>query len=256
MKQLFQAYETLTISNLETAKSLERQERSREKSARSREKSTCPILNRLSARPLRLSPASSMFPIHEIFYSLQGEGFYTGTPSIFIRFSGCNLRCPFCDTEHQTHTMMSADEILATLGQYPAQRVVLTGGEPSLFVTSELIDKLHAASYYVAIETNGTHTVPLAIDWITLSPKDSYLPASANEQARLVLTYCDELKLIYDGRSLPTYPNVTTRHRYLQPCDTGNATENARLTAEAVEYCLAHPEWSLSLQTHKLLQIP
>ena len=247
MKQLFQAYETLTISNLETAKSLERLERSREKS-------TCPIPKRLSARPLRLSPASSMFPIHEIFYSLQGEGFYTGTPSIFIRFSGCNLRCPFCDTEHQTHTMMSADEILATLGQYPAQRVVLTGGEPSLFVTSDFIDRLHNAGYYVTIETNGTHPVPANLDWVTLSPKDTYLPASSAAQP--LLTHCDELKVVYDGQPVPQYPHIQASHRYLQPCDTGNATENARLTAEAIQYCLAHPEWSLSLQTHKLLQIP
>lgn len=194
-----------------------------------------------------------MFPINEIFYSLQGEGFYTGTPSIFIRFSGCNLRCPFCDTEHQTHQLMSEEEILATIHPFPARQVVLTGGEPSLFVTSEFIDQLHAAGYYVTIETNGTHPVPANLDWVTLSPKNAYLPASSAAQP--LLRHCDELKVVYDGRPIPQYSQIESRHRYLQPCDTGNATENARLTAEAIQYCLAHPEWSLSLQIHKLLHI-
>lgn len=194
-----------------------------------------------------------MFPINEIFYSLQGEGFYTGTPSIFIRFSGCNLRCPFCDTEHQAHQLMSEEEILASIRPFPASQVVLTGGEPTLFVTSDFIDQLHAAGYYVTIETNGTHPVPANLDWVTLSPKDSFLPASSAAQP--LLTRCDELKVVYDSQPVPQYPQIETRHRYLQPCDTGNANENARLTAEAIQYCLAHPEWSLSLQTHKLLHI-
>ena len=102
--------------------------------------------------------------VNEIFYSLQGEGFFTGTPSIFIRFSGCNLKCPFCDTDHSPHTEMSPQEIAKASSAYPATHVVLTGGEPSLQVTEELIELLHAEGKFVAIETNGTHPIPDNID--------------------------------------------------------------------------------------------
>lgn len=191
--------------------------------------------------------------INEIFYSLQGEGFFTGHPAVFIRFSGCNLHCPFCDTLHESGREMNEEEILDAVNRYPAERVVLTGGEPSLFVTEKLLERLRDEGKRIAIETNGTHPLPSGIDWITLSPKDSLLE---KEAARLQITTCDELKLVFDGKVDPErYSAIKTRHRFLQPCDTGKEVENARLLNQAVEYILQHPEWALSLQTHKIIGI-
>ena len=113
-----------------------------------------------------------MRKINEIFYSLQGEGYHTGTPAIFVRFSGCNLKCDFCDTQHEEGKMMTDDEIIAEVKKYPAVTVVLTGGEPSLWIDDELIDRLHQAGKYVPIETNGTRPLPAAIDWVSCSTKE------------------------------------------------------------------------------------
>ena len=113
-----------------------------------------------------------MRKINEIFYSLQGEGFHTGTPCVFIRFSGCNLKCRFCDTKHEDGTMMTDEEILDYISQFPSNNIILTGGEPSLWIDQSLIDKLHEAGKYIALETNGTNTLPSGIDWITCSPKE------------------------------------------------------------------------------------
>ena len=138
---------------------------------------------------------SKTYKINEIFYSLQGEGFYTGTPSVFVRFSGCNLSCPFCDTDHNQGVMMTADEIAAAVNAFPASHVVLTGGEPSLFVDDELTAALHG--HFIAMETNGTHPVAAGVDWITMSPKSDFV-----DGAEPVLTECDELKLVYTGQNL------------------------------------------------------
>ena len=114
-----------------------------------------------------------MKKINEIFYSLQGEGHNTGTPAVFIRFSGCNLQCSFCDTDHTYGTQMSDEQIIAEVKRYPqAQLIVLTGGEPSLFIDSDFITVLkHVTGATIAIETNGTNPLPPEIDWVTLSPK-------------------------------------------------------------------------------------
>lgn len=112
-----------------------------------------------------------MRKINEIFYSLQGEGFHTGTPAVFIRLSGCNLKCPFCDTQHEEGVLMTDEEIMAEVGKYPAMMVILTGGEPSLWIDREFVDRLHRMGKYVCIETNGTHELPDNIDWVTCSPK-------------------------------------------------------------------------------------
>ena len=132
--------------------------------------------------------------INEIFYSLQGEGYHSGTPAVFVRFSGCNLRCPFCDTQHDAGTAMTEEAIVDEVANYPARLVVVTGGEPSLQLTASLVDKLHEVGKYVAVETNGTHALPGNVDWITLSPKSAYV-----DGAEVVLTRADEVKVVYDG---------------------------------------------------------
>ena len=191
---------------------------------------------------------SKTYKINEIFYSLQGEGFYTGTPSVFVRFSGCNLSCPFCDTDHNQGVMMTADEIAAAVNAYPASHVVLTGGEPSLFVDDELTAALQG--HFIAIETNGTHPVAAGVDWITMSPKSDFV-----DGAEPVLTECDELKLVYTGQNLDRYASFAARHHFLQPCDYGDAGKNRLLLKECIQACLDNPVWRLSLQTHKYLDI-
>ena len=111
--------------------------------------------------------------VNEIFYSLQGEGHYTGTPAVFVRFAGCNLRCWFCDTDFEKGVEMNEDEIVEAVLQYPTRYVVITGGEPTLQITASLCDKLHAHGLYLMMETNGTRPLPegCQIDWITCSPK-------------------------------------------------------------------------------------
>lgn len=190
--------------------------------------------------------------INEIFYSLQGEGYFTGTPSVFIRLSGCNLQCPFCDTDHLPHTDMTEADIAAQAARYPATHVVITGGEPSLQLTESLIEALHKEGKFVAVETNGTRPLPQNVDWITLSPKDAFVPAA---NACPVLDHADEIKLVYTGQPLPSYPGITVKHRFLQPCDTGCEAQNKELIRQAVDFCLKHPEWRISLQTHKILDI-
>lgn len=191
-----------------------------------------------------------MYKINETFYSLQGEGFYTGTPAFFIRFSGCNLACPFCDTQHADGILRSLDSLLDEAGDCPARHVVLTGGEPSLFADATLTAGLHRIGKFIAIETNGTHPLPPGIDWVTLSPKDGLAPG-----ARTTLTQCDELKIVYRGQDLTPYMAISARHRYLQPCATGDAQADRANARATVEACLRQPEWHLSLQTHKLLDI-
>ena len=132
-----------------------------------------------------------MRKINEIFYSLQGEGYHTGTPAVFVRFSGCNLKCSFCDTQHEEGTLMTDDEIIAEVSKYPAATVILTGGEPSLWIDDALVDRLHEAGKYVCIETNGTRPLPASIDWVTCSPKQG---------ARLAITRMDEVIVVYEGK--------------------------------------------------------
>ena len=141
-----------------------------------------------------------MYRVNEIFYSLQGEGRHTGRVAVFVRFSGCNLSCPFCDTEFDAHTQMTADDIIRTVSQWgDCGFVVLTGGEPSLQIDDALIDALHLAGFYVAVETNGTHTLPAAVDWVTWSPKDLF----DKNVPTLSLKKIDEIKVVFDGEHNP-----------------------------------------------------
>lgn len=191
--------------------------------------------------------------VNEIFYSLQGEGRFTGTAAIFIRLSGCNLRCSFCDTRHDDYTLYTENDIVAAIASYPARHVVITGGEPTLQLTRLLVDKLHEAGKFVQIESNDSIAlepdVVAAIDWITCSPKA--LPVKIGR--------IDELKVVYEGQDMAPYEAMARSYgayRSLQPCDTGDADRNASLLDGAVAYIKEHPEWRLSLQTHKLIHIP
>ena len=180
-----------------------------------------------------------MRKINEIFYSLQGEGYHTGTPAVFVRFSGCNFKCSFCDTQHEEGTLMTDDEIIAEVSKYPAATVILTGGEPSLWIDDALVDRLHEAGKYVCIETNGTRPLPASIDWVTCSPKQG---------ARLAITRMDEVKVVYEGQDISIYERLSAEHFFLQPCSCYN-------TALTVDCVMRHPKWRLSLQTHKLIDI-
>ena len=204
-----------------------------------------------------------MYRVNEIFYTLQGEGAHSGIPAVFIRFSGCNLRCPWCDTEFADFTEMTAGEIVASaleLYDIPNERrkmVVLTGGEPSLQVDTTLLDTLHAAGFYICIETNGTRPLPEGIDWITCSPKYG---------TKLALTRVNEVKVVYTGEYDPEIwrTQLEAEHWMLQPLrytgewliehavDEWEDDRNDNLD-DTVRYILSHPFWRLSVQLHKIV---
>ena len=196
-----------------------------------------------------------MYKINEIFYSLQGEGFHAGTPAVFVRFSGCNLRCSFCDTQHQEGQMMSVQEIVEEVNKYPlAPLVVLTGGEPSLFIDETFVAELkRKTGKKIAIETNGTRPLPNNLDWVTLSPKSAF---EGGDLEPCVLTYCDELKVIYLGQDLTQYDGIEAKHRFLQPCFCENETQRKANMKACVDAVMQNPGWRLSLQIHRVLNIP
>jgi len=203
----------------------------------------------------------------EIFYTLQGEGVHTGRAAVFCRFAGCNLWsgheqdradavCQFCDTDFVGTDgdgggkFATADELAAAVAaKWPStdagrRFVVCTGGEPLLQLDAALIDALHRQNFMIAIETNGTITVPEGIDWVCVSPK-------AN--ARLVVTRGNELKVVYPQEISPSaYDHLAFEHFFIQPKDGPDAANSLRA---AIQYCADHPRWRLSLQTHKLIGI-
>ena len=195
-----------------------------------------------------------MYKINEIFHSLQGEGYNTGTASVFIRLSGCNLRCDFCDTRHEEGTLMSLPEIVEQVMRYPkAPLIVLTGGEPSLWIDEDFVKGLKTMTgKCIAIETNGTHPLPHGIDWVTLSPKTGI---GNSGDVPVMLTRCDELKVVFLGQDLSQYDGIEAAHRYLQPCWTEDHEKRKHNLTETVQAVLNHPEWRLSLQTHRILGI-
>ena len=195
-----------------------------------------------------------MWKVNEIFHSLQGEGFNTGTASVFIRLSGCNLHCDFCDTRHEEGTMMSLPEIVEQVMRFPkAPLIVLTGGEPSLWIDEDFVMGLkQKTGKRIAIETNGTRSLPHCIDWVTLSPKAGI---GNSGDAPVVLTRCDELKVVYLGQDLSQYDNITATHRYLQPCWTEDPEKRKHNLLMTVEAVMDNPQWRLSLQTHRIMGI-
>lgn len=183
--------------------------------------------------------------INEIFYSLQGEGRYTGTPAIFIRFSGCNLKCSFCDTDHNKGVEMSVKEILNKIKGTPCKFVVLTGGEPGMQLTQEFINVLKSNGYYVTVETNGTYHLPANIDWITCSPK----------YKSVVLNRINEVKVVYEGQDMSQYDKLKADEYYLQPCDYKDAEKNKNNIEQTIKFIKENPKWKLSLQTQKILNV-
>ena len=189
--------------------------------------------------------------VNEIFHSLQGEGYNTGKSAVFVRLAGCNLQCPFCDTNHTAFEEMTEEQIAEVVVQYPANMVVITGGEPALQLTSSLVDKLHAKRKTVAVETNGTLPLPKNVDWITVSPKQDFV----GEVGKCVITHANEVKVIFDGEHPVSDCGITAEHYYVQPCDTGDNDKNRQINDLCVEFVKQNPKWQLSLQTHKLLGI-
>ena len=221
------------------------------------------------------------YRINNIFYSLQGEGRNTGRAAAFIRFAGCNLRCPFCDTEFDSYREMTADEILQEIAQLSSFYsplsscfIVLTGGEPTLQVDEHFVDLLHQEGYEVAMESNGTRPAPRNLDWLTVSPKVVDGGRSMVDGGSWMVDgegkAPDEIKIVFEENtaemlsspasplssllsplsSLPSPPLL-----YLQPCDTGDSARNAFILQQCISYIKQHPQWRLSLQTHKLIGI-
>ena len=211
-----------------------------------------------------------MYRVNDIFYSIQGEGYNTGRAAVFVRFAGCNLRCGFCDTEFDTYREMTDEEIIAEVSRYKVSRcenslVVLTGGEPTLQADEAFVDLLHQHGFEVAMESNGTRPAPQHLDWLTVSPK---IRGTWYEVRGTRIP--DELKVIFDEDTnpeaylAPRIPELCSptrslsshlapRYLYLQPCDTGDAERNAMIINRCVDYIKEHPQWRLSLQTHKLV---
>ena len=227
-----------------------------------------------------------MYRVNHIFYSLQGEGYNTGRPAVFVRFAGCNMRCPFCDTEFDSYREMTGEDIVqAVSGMTPAAEtlpmVVLTGGEPTLQVDEALIDLLHRQGYWVAMESNGTRPAPKNLDWLTVSPKGMPPPSPPHRggeptpdpsprEGRVP----DEIKLVFTSEEaleqqithLFSSDEILLRAPhppyggdwgglFLQPCDTGDPVQNEAIMRSCVHYIKQHPQWRLSLQTHKLIGI-
>lgn len=189
--------------------------------------------------------------VNEIFYSLQGEGYHTGTPATFIRFAGCNLKCPFCDTDFKCSNEWTEEEIVDRVKQNPASLVVITGGEPSLQLTYSLVDKLHRAGKIVAVETNGTGKLPMNVNWITVSPKMAYV----GDAGKPTLQAADEVKVVFDGEHEVEDYGIKANHYFVQPCDTGYEEENREIINDCVEFIKKNPKWRLSLQTQKILNV-
>ena len=209
------------------------------------------------------------YSVKEIFYTLQGEGMHAGRPAVFCRFSGCNLWsgrendrataiCKFCDTDFvgtdgegggkfaTADMLTNAIDRLWPTTYVASKYVVFTGGEPLLQLDTALIDSMHRAGFEIAIETNGTLPVPEGIDWICVSPKMG---------SELTVTKGNELKVVIpqEDQNLHNYEALDFEHFFVQPMDGPDKLRNTQL---AIEVCKRNPKWKLSIQTHKLLQIP
>ena len=195
------------------------------------------------------------YPIVEIFNSVQGEGYHTGTPSIFIRFGGCNLQCSWCDTDFSKWDKMTVSEIMAVLSKWDTKRVIFTGGEPAMQKLRPLSDELHSKGYNIAIETNGTIELEEGlVDWICVSPKDMLYPEFSIKQRK-----GNELKVVYTGQDLGMYDNLKDgfENLFLQPCydEAKDPGTNGKTVHSTFDMVMQNPGWNLSLQTHKWMGV-
>ncbi len=207
-----------------------------------------------------------MYLVKEIFYSVQGEGHNSGTPAIFVRFSGCNLwsgkssdragaKCKFCDTDFvgvdgENGGVYSVQELTHKINDISSESgcrfIVITGGEPLLQLDEKLVSSLKNNQYFVSVESNGTIETNLDIDWLTISPKFG---------TKLIQTKGDELKLVYPQEDIMNpnkFENLDFKHFYLQPKDTQETNTNIQKT---LDYCLKNPKWKISIQIHKILDV-
>ena len=199
---------------------------------------------------------ATKLPVMEHFYTLQGEGFHQGRAAYFIRLAGCDVGCVWCDVKDSwdadKHPQLNIDDLILNIGKTPAKFVVITGGEPLMYNLEELTSAIHSAGLKTHIETSGAHPLSGQWDWICLSPKKIKAPLSA------ILPLADELKVVVFNRSDLGWAEKyaakvsTTCKLYLQP-EWDNA---ATVTPLIIDYIKAHPQWELSLQIHKYINVP
>lgn len=199
-----------------------------------------------------------MRSVNEIFHSIQGEGHHAGYPSVFVRFAGCNLHCPFCDTDHCQGIAMSDDDIVRAVNLYRAEWIVLTGGEPSLQIDTPFIRLLkRATGKRIAVETNGTHALPEGIDWVTLSPKQGICGSG---ELPLAIGRADEIKVVDCGQDLDHYFSLECCRpgtlMYLQPCFVPDMEQYRHNMLSTLSRVMDDPRWTLSVQLHRFLNIP
>lgn len=203
----------------------------------------------------RAADLQTVYNIVEIFHSVQGEGYRSGIPHVFIRFGKCNLRCEWCDTNFDEYDEQTVATILQQVAQYPCKNIIFTGGEPMLNDLWPLARPLKQQGYHLSVESNGTVAIPEGLlDWICISPKDQMYPQVSVKQRS-----GDELKCVYVGQSLSLYDDLKEgfNHLFLQPCydETDTVEENGRSFALTESVVKEHPDWRLSLQTHKWMGI-
>ena len=197
--------------------------------------------------------SSNLYKINDIFYSIQAEGFNIGIPAIFIRFSNCNLRCDFCDTEFLSGIEMNISEILNNVENFPSKQIIFTGGEPLLQDTTELAKKLSNEGYKLCVETNGMFEIKHNyFNWITVSPKND----------RIKIKKCNEVKCVIGIGEIPNYHGIKADYYFISP---KNPTHNEKIGTESAnffdvnvakychEYVKNNPKWRLTLQTNKII---
>lgn len=200
--------------------------------------------------------ASVLYPVMEHFYTLQGEGKYTGNAAYFIRLGGCDVGCVWCDVKESwdadIHPKMSVSELIETIATFPVKHIVITGGEPAMYDLNPLVNSLKENGYYVAIETSGAHPLQGQVDWYTFSPKKFKEPVgeaySKASELKVVIYHKSDFDWALD-HAQKVHSDCLL---YIQP----EWSKQERLLPDIIAFVKEHPNWKLSLQTHKYLNIP